>query len=100
MDFKIFIDKELTNEVEDPINLGRLKAGETKQFSFYVLNTTVFPYQELKFDIEHKEVAVISAPEELNEKSSAKIILEWKPSIDIKRGLRASLKINGFQVIG
>ncbi len=99
-DFKIFEDKELTKPVEDPIDLGKLKAGETKRFTFYVFNTSVFPYEELEFSVDHKEVIVISAPTEINEKASGTIILQWKPLVDIKRGLKASLKIEGFQVIG
>ena len=99
-DFKIFKDKELTNEVSDHIDLGKVKAGEKKQFTYYVCNSSTFPYEELNFDVDHKEVRVISAPIEINEKSSGTIILEWKPSVDIKRGLKTSLKIEGFQVIG
>ncbi len=99
-DFKIFEDKELKKPVEDPINLGKLKAGESKKFTFYVFNSSTFPYEELNFDVDHKEVRVLSAPIEINEKSSGTIILEWEPSVNIKRGLKTSLKIEGFQVIG
>lgn len=100
MDFRIFADKELTKPIETPIDLGKLKAGEKKEFTYYVFNASLHPYEELKFSVDHKEVTVLEAPEEMEEKSSAKIILEWKPSIDVKRGLKTSLKIEGFQVIG
>ena len=100
MDFKIYTDKELTNEVSEIIDLGKLKAGESKKFTFYGLNASIYPYEELNFDVEHKEVRVISAPTEINEKSSGTIILQWEPSVDIKRGLKTSLKIEGYQVIG
>ncbi len=100
MDFQIFEDKELTKPIEAPLDLGKLKAGEKKEFIFYVFNASVRPYEELDFTVDHKEVKVLSAPTEMEEKSSGKIVLEWKPSVDVKRGLKTSLKIEGFQVIG
>ncbi len=100
MDFQIFKDKELTQPIEAPLDLGKLKAGEKKEFIFYVFNASLHPYEELEFTVDHKEVEVLSAPENMEEKSSAKIVLEWKPSVDIKRGLKTSLKIEGFQVVG
>lgn len=99
-DFQIFKDKELQNPTDDPIDLGKVKAGETKQFTYYVYNSSVYPYEELNFSVDHEEVTIISAPTELEETSSAEIILEWKPTVDIKRGLKTSLKIEGYQVIG
>lgn len=100
MDFQIFEDKELTKRIEAPIDLGKLKAGEKKEFTYYIFNASVYPYEELDFTVDHKEVIVIFSPTEMEEKSSAKVVLEWKPSVDIKRGLKTSLKIEGYQVIG
>ena len=100
MDFKYFEDKDLTNPIESPIDLGKLKAGEEREYIYYVFNASVHPYEELKFSVDSKEVTVIDSPKEMEEKSSAKIVLIWKPSIDIKRGLKTSLKAEGFQVIG
>ncbi len=100
MDFKYFEDKNLTKPIESPIDLGKLKAGEEKEYTYYVFNASVHPYEELEFSVDHKEVTVIDSPKEMEEKSSAKIVLIWKPSIDIKRGLKTSLKAQGFQVIG
>ncbi len=100
MDFKYFEDKNLTKPIESPIDLGKLKAGEEKEYTYYVFNASVHPYEELEFSVDHKEVTVINSPKEMEEKSSAKIVLIWKPSVDIRRGLKTSLKIEGFQVIG
>ena len=100
MDFQYFEDKELTKPIESPIDLGKLKAGEEKEYTYYVFNASVDPYEELDFSVDHEEVTVISSPTEMEEKSSAKIILKWKPSIDVKRGLKTSIKVEGFQVIG
>lgn len=100
MDFQIFEDEKLTKPIEAPIDLGKLKVGETKQYIYYVFNASVHPYEELEFTVDHKEVEVLSAPVDMEEKSSGKVVLQWKPSVDIKRGLKTSLKIQGFQVIG
>lgn len=102
MDFKIFLDKELTKPVNDPIDLGKLKAGETKQFTYYVFNSGIHPYEEVKFSLDNREVKVISpiGKVNINEKSSTKIILQWNPSVDIKKGLHTNLKIEGYQVVG
>ncbi len=100
MDFQIFEDKGLTKPIEAPLDLGKLKAGETKEYTYYVFNSSMNPYEELEFSVDHKEVKVLLSPKEMEEKSSGKIVLEWKPSVDIRRGLKTSLKIAGFQVIG
>lgn len=100
MDFKIFEEKELINEVSDPIDLGKLKAGEKKQFIFYVFNSSRNPHDEVDFIVNNKEVKVIF-PEgkvDIAEKATQKIILEWEPSVDIRRGLKASLQIDSFEV--
>lgn len=100
MDFLIFEDKELTKQVDDKIDLGKVKAGESKEFTYYVFNASVHPYEELAFSVDHKEVDVLSAPTEMQEKTSAEIVLKWSPSVDVKRGLKTSLKTEGYQVIG
>ena len=100
MDFLIFEDEKLTKPIETPIDLGKVKAGETKEFIFYVFNSNVNPFEELEFSVDHKEVEVLLSPTEMAEKSSAKIILKWKPSVNIKRGLKTTLKIEGYEVIG
>lgn len=99
MDFKIFLDKELKNEVQDPIDLGKLKAGETKRYEFYIFNASVHPYEEMDFLVDDIEVKIISYPKELSEKASSLLILEWKPSVDIKQGLKTKLEIQGYKVI-
>ena len=97
-DFKVFEDKDLTI-LADPINLGMLKAGETKQFKFFLYNSSIDPYQELKLSVDHQEITVISAPTELKEKTSGQFTLEWKATVDIKRNLKPTLKTEGFKVL-
>lgn len=100
MDFKIYKDKELKEEVSSLIDLGKLKAGQNKKFEFYVMNSSIHPYEEMKFITDDPEIKVISSPNQLSEKSSGLLVLEWNPSADIKEGLKARLEIHGFKVIG
>ena len=95
--WKVYEDEALQILV-DPINLGKLKAGETKQFKYYLYNSGVNPYEEIKLNIEHAELTVIVAPEELKEKSSGKFIIEWKATVDVKQNLKPKLKIAGFEL--
>jgi hypothetical protein len=97
-DFKIYEDKEL-NIIADPINLGKLKAGETKQYKFYLYNSSINPYEEIKLNVEHEEITVISAPTELKEKSSKEFILEWKATVDVKQNLKPTLEIEGYKLL-
>ena len=97
-DFKIFHDKELQNEAGNPLRLGKVKIGETKQFIYYLYNSSLYPYQELELSINREEVKVISAPKELEEKSSAQIVLEWKPLVSTKLKVKPILEVKGFRV--
>lgn len=100
MDFKLFKDKELKQEVDSTIDLGKLKAGEKKKFEFYVQNSSIHPYEEMEVFTDDSEVKVISNPKQLSEKASGLLVLEWSPSTDIKEGLKARLEIHGYKVIG
>lgn len=100
MDFKLYSDRALTKEVTDPIDLGKLKAGETKVYEFYVFNNAVYPYEEMQFAIDDEEVMIISHPKELNEKASDVLVIEWSPSEDVEKGLKAKLEITGYKVVG
>lgn len=99
MDFLYFKDKELKEPIDDKIEFGKVKAGEIKEMDVYIFNSSVYPYEEMTFSVEHKEVKILSAPNEMLEKTSAKIVLQWHPTVDVKRGLRTSLKTEGYQVV-
>ena len=98
-DFKLFLDKELQIPAGDPIELGKLKAGETKKYKYYIYNSSVFPYEELKYDFNVANVKVLQAPDELLEKRSAEFIIEWKPKVDVEKGLKTTLEIDGYFAI-
>lgn len=96
---KIYLDKKLTREIEDKtFDLGVVLAGETKQFEFWVLNDSNAYLKKLEFKIEHKEVKVIEAPTELQAQATGKLLLEWSPSITIKEGLKAVLRLRGREL--
>ena len=98
-DFKLYLDKELQILAGDPIDLGKLKAGETKKYKYYIYNSSVFPYEEIKYDFNVSDVTVLKAPDELLEKRSKEFIIEWKPKVDIEKGLKTTLEIDGYRVI-
>lgn len=98
-DFKLFLDKALQIPAGDPIELGELKAGETKKYKYYIYNSSVYPYKEIKYGFNVKDVFVLKAPNELLEKRSAEFVIEWKPKVDVEKGLKTTLEIDGYRVI-
>jgi len=96
---RIYIDKELTKEIqEETFDFGIVPAGEVKEFNFWVLNDSRANLRILNFIIDHPEVEVVKAPTELKPKEIGKLILEWSPSVTLKQGLRATLKISGIEL--
>ena len=96
---KIFKDKNFTEEVEI-LDLGIVPAGETRQFTFWVYNDTSAFLRMLNFRVEHEEVKVIKFPEELRARTGSELILEWSPSVTLKEGLKARLRVNGIELWG
>lgn len=96
---KIYEDKALIKEIEI-LDLGIVPAGETKRFTFYVLNDSKAHLRILKFTVAHDEVKVIDAPEELTTQAKGELILEWSPSVTLKQGLKAQLRISGIELWG
>ena len=97
-DFKLYKDKDLQVEAENPLNFGKVKIGDTKQFTYYLYNSSEYPYEEIELSINRDEVKIVSAPTEMVEKSSAEIILEWKPLVSTKLKVKPYLEIQGFRV--
>lgn len=95
---KYYKDPELKIQVET-LNLGKLKAGHKKQFTYYVYNDNMNEIEEIKFSTEAKDVTILEAPSELKEKSKDKIVIEWNPSISIKKGLKAKINADYYEVI-
>ena len=96
---RIFKDKELTQEIIE-LDLGIVEAGETKTFMFYVLNDSKANLHELKFSILHDEVKIIEAPKELSSYANDELTIEWNPSVTLKEGLKAQLRVEGKELWG
>lgn len=95
---KIYADSELTQEVTDLMDLGIVEAGETKQFTFWVMNDSLAVLQDLEFDIDHSEASIVEAPRELDPRSVGTILIEWSPSITLKQGLKTQIKITAREL--
>lgn len=96
---KLFEDQALTQEL-DKLNLGIVPAGETRRYSLWILNDNGTLVKDLKFSIEHSEVTIIQSPEQMQPLERQEIIIEWSPSVTLKEGLKAELKVNGTELWG
>jgi len=45
------------------------------------------------------DVKVLEAPKELLEKRNAKFVIQWKPKVDVEKGLKTTLEIDGYKAI-
>jgi len=98
---KIYKDKEMTEEIEnDTFELGIVPAGEIKRFTFWVYNDSPAHLKNLQFIIGHDEVKILEAPIELIAQAIGELIIEWKPSITLKEGLKTPLRIKGIELWG
>jgi len=102
---KIYKDEALTEELEDNVlEFGRLKASEVKQYTFWVVNVPdelgekPSILENLKFKVNHPEVEVLEAPEEMEYNAVAELVIEWKPTVTLKEGLRTPLEIEAEAV--
>ncbi len=91
---KIYSSKDLTEEVRD-LDLGTVKAGEKKEFTFYAYNESLGELVNLEFSTSAMEVKIISAPREMKPKSIAEIVIEYAPLITIEQGLKTDINIKG-----
>lgn len=96
---KIYKDKDLTHEVSI-LDLGILEAGETKKYTFWVYNNSNAYLRAIKFFVDHDEVEVVEAPEDLSAQAVGELVIKWSPQITLKEGLKASLKISAKELWG
>ena len=90
---KIFKDDE---ELGDVLDLGIVNAGETEQFIYKLVNEERAYLEKIKVKIDHPEVEVIEAPEELKPFSEGRLVLEWAASVTLKEGLKVPIFITGL----
>ncbi len=95
---KIYKDKNLIQEVTLDLDFGVVLAGETKQFTFWILNDLNAYLKDLNFKVEHEEVKVIEAPKDLEAHAIAELIFEWSPNVTLHEGLSAKLLVKGVEL--
>jgi hypothetical protein len=79
-------------------DFGIVSAGESIKYEYTILNDSSADIVELGFIIDNSEVKIISAPTEIKSQEVAKLVLEWKPSVTLKQGLKEELKITGYEI--
>lgn len=89
---KIYKDKERKEEVID-LDLGIVKAGFSKVFTFWLYNDTSSYLRNIKCFIEHEEVEVLECPVELSAYTIVELKVKWSPNITLKQGLTTPVKI-------
>ena len=93
---RLYDDKDLTHEIT-VLDLGEGMAGEKKEYKFYLRNDSTAFMRDLELSIEHKEVKIEHPPNVgANDVIEFKVI--WEPSVTIKQGLKAKLRIQGIEV--
>jgi hypothetical protein len=93
----IYEDQNLTKPI-DRLDLGIVPGGETRRYSLWIMNDNGTLVKDLKFSVDHKEVKIIQAPEQMQPLERHEIILEWTPSVTLKEGLKTELKLNGIEL--
>lgn len=96
---KIFKDQELKNEIIE-LDLGILEAGESKKYIYYIWNDSKAQLLNLVFFVDNQEVKIVKYPEKLEINESSILVIEWKPSITLKEGLKANLSMKGKELWG
>jgi len=93
--------KILQNSKEiDTFDLGIVPAGETKRFEYEIFNDSSATLRDLKFTLLNEETKIIEAPKAMMPQAVDKLIIEWSPSVTLKQGLKAELKIAGIELWG
>lgn len=94
---KIYKDSSLSSEIEI-LDLGIVQAGDSKEYEFSIYNETEAELVDLSFIVDNKEVEILSYPKTLKSKEKGSLKLKYSPSVNIKQGLKASLKFRGAEI--
>ena len=94
---KLCSDSQGKNVLEQ-LDLGIVQAGELKVYELYIHNDTKAYVTDLHFNVNHKEVEIVKAPESLDPDQSGMLLVEWRPSITLKEGLSTQLQIEGKEI--
>ena len=96
---RIYKDKDLMEEIT-VLDMGIVNAGEVEKFTFWIKNISNAFLRQLEFSIEHSEVEILSAPVQLNAQAVDELVVEWSPTITLKEGLKAQLRVRGEELWG
>ena len=96
---KLYKDINKKHEIKN-LDLGVVEAGKSKTFEYYIYNDSKATLEEVAIEVSHHEVKILSAPEILTPWSTAKVRLEWNPSITLKEGLKTLLRITASEIWG
>jgi hypothetical protein len=94
---KIFKDRDHKQEVSE-LDLGIVKAGDSKKYLFFLYNDTKANLVDVVVAINHKEVKIVESPKIIDAEKSGELVIEWKPSITLKEGLKTQLEINATEL--
>ena len=95
---KIYSDDRLTDEIVQILDLGIVQAGDTKEYTYYVYNDTNAELIDIAFSIDNAEVEILEFPTKLQSKEKGALRIKYSPSVNIKKGLRTSLKTKGVEI--
>ena len=96
---KIYYDQSLRNIVDHKtLDFGIVTAGDTKEYTFFAQNDTNAELRNVVFSVEHKEVNIINAPTAMKPGEIQELVMEWKPSVTLKEGLKTPLMIKGEEL--
>ena len=94
---RLFADKELKQELLT-LDLGIVLAGDSKRYEYFLANDTDAEVVDIKLAIAHDDVKILKAPSELIANEVGMVLIEWSPSITIKKGLKTEVTITGAEI--
>ena len=81
------VTDKLGQELKE-LNLGIVNAGETKEFSYYLVNDSEADVTDIEIKIDHPEVVIIKTPKELRPQDRDEFTIKWSPPQQPKQGLK------------
>ena len=83
---------------KEPILLGIVDAGTSKEYSYFLYNDEADEVIDISIEFEHKEIEVLKCPTNLGYKGKDVLKIKWSPSLTVKKGLKAPFKIKATEL--
>jgi len=80
------------------LDLGIVKAGELKTFTYYLLNDSIAKIIDIAILIMHNEIELVTYPKTLVANEKGEVVFNWKPSLTVKKGLKTLVTISGTEL--